>query len=265
MVTDVDAVYTRLGHAGPERDPPRDARGAGRHASSPAGSMGPKVDAARRASSSRPESAPRSARSSTRPPSSGARPEPSSRATPTGSSSRPADEAHVNDDTTTSPEPEHKSAVHAAVGLHDPVRADRGRRDRDLDHPGRHVRLQRGRHAGSRHLPLGAGQPGAHRHRLARPRRSTACTASRPRTASIIYYNSGELFGAIDVALFILVIGGFLGVTMKTGAIQAGIARRRRAPDGPRASADPDPHGRSSRWAARPSAWPRRASPSTSW
>jgi len=42
---------------------------------------------------------------------------------------------------------------------------------------------------------------------------------------SISVYNSGELFGAIDVALFILVIGGFLGVTMQTGAIQAGIAR----------------------------------------
>jgi uncharacterized ion transporter superfamily protein YfcC len=42
---------------------------------------------------------------------------------------------------------------------------------------------------------------------------------------SISYYNAGELFGAIDVALFILVIGGFLGVTMQTGAIQAGIAR----------------------------------------
>ncbi len=40
---------------------------------------------------------------------------------------------------------------------------------------------------------------------------------------NINYYNSGTLFGAIDVALFILVIGGFLGVTMKTGAIQAGI------------------------------------------
>jgi len=39
----------------------------------------------------------------------------------------------------------------------------------------------------------------------------------------INYYNSGTLFGAIDVALFILVIGGFLGVTMKTGAIQGGI------------------------------------------
>ena len=42
---------------------------------------------------------------------------------------------------------------------------------------------------------------------------------------SISVWNSGELFGAIDVALFILVIGGFLGVTMQTGAIQGGIAQ----------------------------------------
>ena len=40
---------------------------------------------------------------------------------------------------------------------------------------------------------------------------------------NISYYNDGTLFGAIDVALFIIVIGGFLGVTMATGAIQAGI------------------------------------------
>jgi uncharacterized ion transporter superfamily protein YfcC len=40
---------------------------------------------------------------------------------------------------------------------------------------------------------------------------------------NINYYNSGTLFGAIDIALFIIVIGGFLGVTMKSGAIQAGI------------------------------------------
>jgi uncharacterized ion transporter superfamily protein YfcC len=44
-------------------------------------------------------------------------------------------------------------------------------------------------------------------------------------TGNISYYNSGTLFGAIDVALFIIVIGGFLGVTMRTGAIQAGIGR----------------------------------------
>ena len=42
---------------------------------------------------------------------------------------------------------------------------------------------------------------------------------------NISYYNSGTLFGAIDVALFIIVIGGFLGVTMRTGAIQSGISR----------------------------------------
>ena len=41
----------------------------------------------------------------------------------------------------------------------------------------------------------------------------------------ISYYNTGVLFGAIDVALFIIVIGGFLGVTMRTGAIQTGIGR----------------------------------------
>ena len=46
-----------------------------------------------------------------------------------------------------------------------------------------------------------------------------------PEDGSISVWNSGELFGAIDVALFILVIGGFLGVTMKTGAIQNGIGR----------------------------------------
>jgi uncharacterized ion transporter superfamily protein YfcC len=45
-----------------------------------------------------------------------------------------------------------------------------------------------------------------------------------PATGNIDVFNSGELFGAIDVALFILVIGGFIGITMKTGAIQAGIA-----------------------------------------
>jgi uncharacterized ion transporter superfamily protein YfcC len=42
-------------------------------------------------------------------------------------------------------------------------------------------------------------------------------------SGNINYYNSGTLFGAIDIALFILVIGGFLGVTMTSGAIQAGI------------------------------------------
>ena len=34
---------------------------------------------------------------------------------------------------------------------------------------------------------------------------------------NINYFNAGVLFGAIDVALFVIVIGGFLGVTMATG------------------------------------------------
>jgi uncharacterized ion transporter superfamily protein YfcC len=34
---------------------------------------------------------------------------------------------------------------------------------------------------------------------------------------------TGTLYGAINVALFVLVVGGFLGITMKTGAIDAGI------------------------------------------
>ena len=42
---------------------------------------------------------------------------------------------------------------------------------------------------------------------------------------SVSIYNSGDLYGAIDVALFVLVIGGFLGITIATGAIDAGIGK----------------------------------------
>ena len=42
---------------------------------------------------------------------------------------------------------------------------------------------------------------------------------------SVDVYNWGGLYGAIDVALFVLVIGGFLGMTMATGAIDAGIGK----------------------------------------
>jgi uncharacterized ion transporter superfamily protein YfcC len=42
---------------------------------------------------------------------------------------------------------------------------------------------------------------------------------------SVSVYNSGGLYGAIDVALFVLVIGGFLAITMATGAIDAGIGK----------------------------------------
>lgn len=37
-------------------------------------------------------------------------------------------------------------------------------------------------------------------------------------------WNDGSLAGAIDVAFFILIIGGFLGVVTKTGALDAGVA-----------------------------------------
>jgi uncharacterized ion transporter superfamily protein YfcC len=43
-------------------------------------------------------------------------------------------------------------------------------------------------------------------------------------SGNVDVWNYGELFGAIDVAMFVLIIGGFLGVTMKTGAINSGIA-----------------------------------------
>lgn len=42
---------------------------------------------------------------------------------------------------------------------------------------------------------------------------------------TISVYNFGELYGAIDVAFFVLVIGGFLAITMATGSIDAGIAK----------------------------------------
>jgi len=48
-------------------------------------------------------------------------------------------------------------------------------------------------------------------------------------TGFVDIYNSGDLYGAIDVAMFVLIIGGFLAVTMKTGAIDAGIAYITRA------------------------------------
>lgn len=40
----------------------------------------------------------------------------------------------------------------------------------------------------------------------------------------INFWNEGSLAGAIDVAFFILIIGGFLGVVTKTGALDAGVA-----------------------------------------
>ena len=80
--------------------------------------------------------------------------------------------------------------------------------------------------------PQGEPLPGTYHEVAQKPSRILVDSLSAPinglygiedETGNINYYNSGTLFGAIDVALFIIVIGGFLGVTMKTGAIQAGI------------------------------------------
>jgi uncharacterized ion transporter superfamily protein YfcC len=80
----------------------------------------------------------------------------------------------------------------------------------------------------------GAPKPGTYHEVESNPQRILIDSLTAPinglygiedETGNINYYNTGVLFGAIDVALFIIVIGGFLGVTMATGAIQAGIGR----------------------------------------
>jgi uncharacterized ion transporter superfamily protein YfcC len=80
----------------------------------------------------------------------------------------------------------------------------------------------------------GAPKPGTYHSVPGHPQRILVDSLTAPinglygiedKSGNINYYNSGSLFGAIDVALFIIVIGGFLGVTMATGAIQAGIGR----------------------------------------
>jgi uncharacterized ion transporter superfamily protein YfcC len=80
----------------------------------------------------------------------------------------------------------------------------------------------------------GAPVPGTYHEVKSKPARILVDSITAPinglygienKKGNINYYNNGTLFGAIDVALFIIVIGGFLGVTMKTGAIQAGIGR----------------------------------------
>ena len=73
------------------------------------------------------------------------------------------------------------------------------------------------------HLPHGAGQPAEAAEQRAHGA-DQRHVRHRGRDGNVDVWNSGELFGAIDVAMFVLIIGGFLGVTMKTGAINAGIA-----------------------------------------
>jgi uncharacterized ion transporter superfamily protein YfcC len=59
-----------------------------------------------------------------------------------------------------------------------------------------------------------------------------APTEAHPRFTAVLlapidglYNHETYTAGAIDVALFVLIIGGFLGVVNKTGAIDAGIER----------------------------------------
>ena len=76
--------------------------------------------------------------------------------------------------------------------------------------------------------------PGSYHNVEQNPQRLLADTLMSPisgmyglqgEDGSVNVYNTGSLYGAIDVALFVLIIGGFLGVTMKTGAIDAGIGK----------------------------------------
>ena len=112
----------------------------------------------------------------------------------------------------------------------------------DVDHPGRPLRPRPRGLADPRHVPGGRVEPGAHPRRLAQgaDQRPVRHRGSRP-PATSTSATAATLFGAIDVALFILVIGGFIGITMKTGAIQAGIARLVGRAARPRALDDPDP------------------------
>lgn len=48
-------------------------------------------------------------------------------------------------------------------------------------------------------------------------------TIKNSESTYISVLNSGSLKGAIDVALFVLIIGGFLGVVTRTGALDAGV------------------------------------------
>jgi uncharacterized ion transporter superfamily protein YfcC len=79
----------------------------------------------------------------------------------------------------------------------------------------------------------GAPVPGSYHPVEPNPQKLLASTLKGPingmygiedETGNVDVWNYGELFGAIDVAMFVLIIGGFLGVTMKTGAINSGIA-----------------------------------------
>ncbi len=78
------------------------------------------------------------------------------------------------------------------------------------------------------------------------------------------FYDPGSYTAnAIDVALFVLMIGGFIGVVTATGAIDAGIKRAMARLKGREKWMIPILMALFAR-AARPMAWPRKRWPSTS-
>ena len=159
----------------------------------------------------------------------------------TGRPSQRLDRRSTVSDQTTDGSPPRSATKKRGSSSPPPTRScspDRARRARHVVRPGRHVRPEQGRRADPRHLPRGGVAPAAILvDSLKAP--INGLYGIEDKKGNINYYNTGTLFGAIDVALFILVIGGFLGVTMKTGAIQAGIATAR--PTAPRQGAVDDP------------------------
>ena len=93
-----------------------------------------------------------------------------------------------------------------------------------MDHPRRPLRVGPGRIAHPRHVQEVESTPSRIVVDSLEAPINGLYGIEDPATGNVDVFNSGELFGAIDVALFILVIGGFIAITMKTGAIQAGIA-----------------------------------------
>ena len=97
---------------------------------------------------------------------------------------------------------------------------------------------------------------------LWRPRR-TASTASRAPRGDVGADEEGFLYGSAQIFLFVLAVGAFITMTMKTGAIQTGIGRLalrfRNSPARARRRAD----ARCSPSAARPTACGRRRSGSS--
>jgi uncharacterized ion transporter superfamily protein YfcC len=87
--------------------------------------------------------------------------------------------------------------------------------------------------AGSYDYKDGKPVPGTYHHVAANPQRVFRDALQAPingmygiqdlTTGQVGPDNAGVLYGSINVALFILVIGGFLGITMKTGTIDTGI------------------------------------------